>query len=880
MRKLDIPPISRTSTEGVKQANWGEQKETAYVTMNQENSPRHNGERLLARKLAWTKTAVFFEHLWLKLWPLFIVIALYFIASLYGLWDNISPLAHRFTLALFVFAALAALYPLLSLRWPGESEALKRLDRNSTLPHQPAQAFKDHLSPDLDTDETRTLWTLFKERLVEKIRHLRVPFPQPKTSEKDPYAIRMLLLVAVALGLFIQSGNVGPLLSKGVKVPPMLDTRAIRIDAWVTPPPYTNQAPFLVTNGAVTKTETDGPKDIKVPQNAILTIRINGKNTDRLSINTGNNPLQQPDIEKAKDTPTSREFTVKLEKAGRISLNADEVPITNWKFNIIPDNPPVIGLIEPPQKARSGALKLAYKVVDDYGVISAKANIVNVTINGRKIPEDYPEDQKPLGDPAIYPLVLPDLVTRQGEGETFKDLTRHPWAGLSATLYLSATDEGGNTSNSPSIELILPAYKFTQPLAKNIIRLQKQLVVSPHTSAQTARSILALTADKQSFKDDLSLYLGMRVAANRLYFSRNRKEKEEVSELLYELARRAEDGDLSRAEQELRAAQEALRDALKNNASAEEIQKRIDELREAMQKYMQALAKKQQNQQAQQQQGDNNKISPKDYEDMLKTIEDLAKSGSKDLAQQMLSQLQKMLENTQTGQNQNNQEQSEDAKNLKELGELLRLQQELMDKTFQRQRKSEKSSELGQKSNQKSQQEQQSKGQGNKGDSNQRGHKPSSEPGEEQTLAAQQQELKEKLEQLMKQMRRGNDTHSLDNAGKSMQRAQEMLQNNQLQGALSEEGKALDQLRRGIEKMAQKMAQQNGRGGGKKRQGEDPLGRNEGNMGLDTSNSTKVPDKIDIQRAREILRNLQEKLSDPNRRALELDYFERLLKRF
>ena len=42
----------------------------------------------------------------------------------------------------------------------------------------------------------------------------------------------------------------------------------------------------------------------------------------------------------------------------------------------------------------------------------------------------------------------------------------------------------------------------------------------------------------------------------------------------------------------------------------------------------------------------------------------------------------------------------------------------------------------------------------------------------------------------------------------------------------------------------------------------------------------KVPEEIDVQRAREILEELRRRLSEPSRPRLEKDYLERLLERF
>ena len=68
---------------------------------------------------------------------------------------------------------------------------------------------------------------------------------------------------------------------------------------------------------------------------------------------------------------------------------------------------------------------------------------------------------------------------------------------------------------------------------------------------------------------------------------------------LWTIALGIEDGDLSLAAQALRDAQEALRKALENGASDEEIQRLTENLRQAMQQFLQALADEaQQNPQA------------------------------------------------------------------------------------------------------------------------------------------------------------------------------------------------------------------------------------------------------------------------------------------
>lgn len=845
-----------------------------------------------------------FERLWIKLWAPFIVISLFLILTLFHIWPLLSPLMHRLGLALFAMAFIGSFYPLFSLRFPKESQALKRLDKNSTLPHQPAQAFKDKLEPNLKAQsnkQTEAIWLQFKNRLVEKIKLLKVRPPQPETYKQDPYALRMVLMLIVACGLFFQGGNVKSLIANAVTLPPMINTSNLRVDAWVTPPSYTGKAPILIADGgknakaesvASSTNPNDKKKGFTVPQNSTLTIRINGSEAKHVEIESLNSLLksEKPETKKTSQSLNSeqtdnknktKEFHIKLTENGPVKLTIDTIPLKDWRFEITPDNPPIIGLVELPVPAESRALKLKYRVADDYGVLEAKAHLKEIFKKDKSAITLNNKEERPLGSPAEFPLNLKEQGTKSSEGTTYKDLTDHPWAGLPITLYLSAKDEGENTSNSPEINITLPEYEFTKPIAKNIIRLRKQLIMAPSESPLLSQKLNTILFNKKPFEKDLTLYLGLKVAVTRLETAATRKEKEDLSKLLYQLARHAEDGDLSAAERELRAAQEELRKALQENSSNKDIQKSIEKLRKALQKYMQALSKQQKKQQAQNNPANQRNMDSKDFEQMLKTIEELSKSGAKDLARQMLSQLQNMLENLQTGKNQNQQEQNRAAKNIEELGKILQQQQRLMDKTFEQNRKQNSQNadrkQSRQQNRQQGQQNQQHNGQ----------------PSGAHKLDQEQQALRKQLQELMKKLKnskqgkgqpgkgnKGQNGSPLENADRAMQRAEELLKGKELGNALSQEGQALDQLRKGMEQMAEEMQGMSGKGGSQKAGGKDPLGRPQSSKGMDTSESTKVPDKIDTQRAREILRNLQEKLSDPNRPAPEIDYIERLIKRF
>jgi hypothetical protein len=128
-----------------------------------------------------------------------------------------------------------------------------------------------------------------------------------------------------------------------------------------------------------------------------------------------------------------------------------------------------------------------------------------------------------------------------------------------------------------------------------------------------------------------------------------------------------------------------------------------------------------------------------------------------------------------------------------------------------------------------------------------------------------------------------NSPGQLDGAAEAMERAEDALRQEDLDTAGEEETRALDELRQGAREMAQQMLRQMpsrlGAGDG---QGElDPMGRPpQRTDGPDPGVGVKVPDQIDVQRAREILEELRRRIGESTRPSLELEYLERLLQRF
>src|SRR5690606_19895457 len=113
----------------------------------------------------------------------------------------------------------------------------------------------------------------------------------------------------------------------------------------------------------------------------------------------------------------------------------------------------------------------------------------------------------------------------------------------------------------------------------------------------------------------------------------------------------------------------------------------MEELRQAMQDFLRELAEQaaRDPNMAMQMPQDGQELRPGDLDRLLDQIENLARSGAREQAMDMLQQLRDMMNNLQAGRQQPGQgqgEQNEMRQQMDQLGELMRRQQELMNETF------------------------------------------------------------------------------------------------------------------------------------------------------------------------------------------------------
>src|SRR5205814_2884382 len=93
---------------------------------------------------------------------------------------------------------------------------------------------------------------------------------------------------------------------------------------------------------------------------------------------------------------------------------------------------------------------------------------------------------------------------------------------------------------------------------------------------------------------DFAVFLALQMVQARLRIDEDPASIPPVVKLMWDTALRIEDGSMSMAERELRRLQQQLQDALAKGAPDAEIERLMTELRQALDRYLQALAEEMQ----------------------------------------------------------------------------------------------------------------------------------------------------------------------------------------------------------------------------------------------------------------------------------------------
>jgi uncharacterized protein (TIGR02302 family) len=738
-------------------------------------------------------------------------------------------------------ALVAALVPAIrGFRLPDRSAERRRVEQASGLTHRPLTALEDRLSGAGDDPAAQALWQAHRARMAAQLRSLRVGLPAAGLVRRDPFGLR----AALALVLLIAAVDAGPdwsqrlLRSLTPSFEPWSGGAQASLDIWVTPPEYTGLPPQFLP-----ATTPDQP--IAVPTGSTVLAQVHGGGSPpQLKIDGKSSAFSRIDAENFKGSAT-------LAAGSKLAVEQDGRTLGAWPITIIPDLPPKIDFAKPPQHTDRAVLRLEYVATDDYGVESAQAVITR------------PGDKSP---PIILDLPLPGEHLRDVHDTSFNDLTAHPWAGLPVDIHLEAKDALGQTGESDTLRVTLPERVFHNPVARAIIDQRKQLTLDPTQRDVVAETLSDLSLRPAMFNDDKVVFLALRTAQARLVLDKDAKAVPAVQQLLWDTAVRIEDGRTTLVQRDVRDAMKALQDALARNAPDAEIDKLMQQLQQAINRYLQALAQnaQQQDQQNQTPIDPSRLLSQQDLQRMLDRARELARTGSRDAARDLLSQLQDMLENlrmARPGQMGNGASQA-----MQEMQQMMERQQQLLDKSFR-----------------------------SRGQSGQMGR--SGQMGQD-NMAGDQESLRRELGEMMRRLgeQSGELPQSLGRAERAMRGATSALQQGQPGDAIGPQTEALDQLQQAARSLAQQMLGEmsNGEPGndtgdrdGLRETDRDPFGRlnpqDDANGGIDEGGRMRMggpTSNYAVDKAKTILDELRRRAGERDRPEIEHDYIDRLLKQF
>ena len=809
------------------------------------------------RLIAGSRATLWWERAWVASWRGLTVLAAGVALALFDVWTYLPPGPRILALsALMLVAASLFWMDWRTVFWPSRAEGIRRLEDENALPHRPIAGAEDNLAAGNGDALTEALWRKHVTQQLNAYAGLAPAWPRPNLAARDPYAIRGVVFLSLVAGLAAAGADAPRRLaaSFAVEGDRAVMASGIALDAWITPPPYTALAPIILAQAKGT-IPLDPSRAISVPAGSKLTLRVDGAasaSVERIPLD-GQAAEAPESSDAAKDTAAAFGTEIDLTGSERIRVFAGGRKAGDWEITILPDAPPTIAFDGEVEGTARLATRIPFTGGDDYGIASAAAHMV--------LTADAQDGNDPTAEEGDEDLTV-TLPVSGGEGgkaiksAAFEDLTAHPWAGLEVAIHLSATDAAGQTGSSEETRFVLPERVFRDPLAKAIVEQRRELSRGPGAIPRVATAMEALTLAPELFDMKPPVYLAMRAAYWRLMQSRVRKDVSDVQALLWDIALSIEDGGVTLAADEVRRLQKELKAALEQNASDEEIQKLTAELRQAMRELMQAMADMAPGETIPL--VDAQTMEAQDLEAMLDRIEEMSRLGAKDAAQELLSQLQDMMEGMSGPMSEPSEQERQLAKTLNELNEIVREQEKLRDLTFRE-------------------------------DQDRNDPEVRKEGNGPEDLADEQSKVEERLKGLSDELAKegGEAPGAMGEAGQSMDQAEGALRQSDTGQALAEQEDALAKLKSARDATRQALAAEQkknggmrvGRGMGRRQQGMDPAGRPDSDGQIDNG-SVKIPTERESQRARDILNELRKRSGEADRPKEELDYLERLLRRF
>ncbi|MCM2344836.1 MAG: DUF4175 domain-containing protein [Alphaproteobacteria bacterium] len=770
-------------------------------------------------------------------------------------------------------------------RWPTPRHIDQRLEASSALIHRPLTALEDKLAnPQEQT--SRTLWARSKSRALVAVYKLKTPLPRPIFVSQDPFALRVLTILIVIIGVIVA----GPAWKERIHIGlnPLYGNEAKKPDSnisiWITPPSYTGKAQTILQGRGKHKDV------IEIPEESQIKIQVTrGLGQPYLVANDQKIPLKRAD---------EKNWTLEASVMPGSALEIKQMGLrrASVPYRLIADAPPEISLVEAPQTIDKGQTQIILKVKDDYSV--------NDLIMHMRLDEGFKEE--PLGTDFTDTRAIVSPPATEVELKPVYDLAWHPWAGLPVVIDIQALDHKKQVASLPPLHMTLPERTFQHPVARKLITMRKRLIRTPEAaSANIAQELFDIMVQPGSYNGHPVVFLSLKTMSARLVYDPSIENIRGIIAQLWDTALQIEEGNMAMAARDLREAQRNLEATLNDpHATPEEVSQALDQFKEALANYFQEMMAEMQKQMAN---GEMmtlppemfaSVMNPDDLQDFLDELTAQAMAGDKDSAREMLSKLQQMMDSLQTpsGQMEMPKDMQFMMKGISELQKLIEKQEQLLDQTrmlaepFDRmQRPQTFGDQLPLDADILKQLW---------GDDFI--PPPATTPPMEDSQptptvdSSQSKEEQDALRYILGKLMQDADSElgeipeNMGRAELEMREAAKHLGGNRPDLSIPHQEGAINELKQSMDKMGQKLSQQlkqmmafsMGGGMGKT----DPLGRplsdDENGNSLFPSSKVKIPEAAERKKVRDILDSLRRRSGELQRPDYELDYYRRLMQQF
>jgi len=553
------------------------------------------------------------------LWPLACVLGLGIAFALLDL-PALLPGALHFALLILFFCALAtAALAAAALPLPARRQALRRVEEDSALPHRPLSSADESLATGGDDPFALALWRAHRQRLAQILPRLRLAPPRALMAHLDPLGLRALVVLLIVLGSVVAGHEAPARLSAALHPGWTGNGPPATLQLWITPPAYSGQ-PQLTLALPSSISQAQLPPPLKLPAGSHLKALLQGGHGTAIF------DLDQTPHAFAPVEQNSQQVEMTLDSGRLLTLRQGRKTLGRWPVVLLQPTPPEIKLLHADVSEQS-EIRVELDAADEYGLASWGLIITRPGKSG-ELPLDLPLSPK---------------GAKQTKQTHWLNLTAHPWAGLPVLIQAVARNVAGLESRGETQPFTLPEREFHNEVAQRIIDLRRVLADQEFTLPSrraAAEGLFTITNDSSSFGEDTKTYLSLRSALYRLARSREPGEIPGVLDLMWHGAQRIEDGGDGERTQSLMEKMNELQKGLETGDAA--FDQALAEAQAALAEAMKDLPPTASSPDGKE---EGPVVTEQDLQALLKRIRDLARTGAKDKARQMLSELTEMLHN-------------------------------------------------------------------------------------------------------------------------------------------------------------------------------------------------------------------------------------------